>query len=116
MAALTTADWITVQPAQDTLAIQLLKEELDAGESAAIILAKELKADLVLIDERAAARKARALGLHVIGTLGVLLLGKRTNHLSTIKPLLDSLRENDFRMSANLYNQVLHDAGEMRSG
>lgn len=116
VAALTAADWITVQPAQDTLAIQLLKEELDAGESAAIILAKELNADLVLIDERAAARKARALGLHVIGTLGVLLLGKRTNHLSTIKPLLDSLRENDFRMSANLYNQVLHDAGEMRSG
>ncbi|MCX5977018.1 MAG: DUF3368 domain-containing protein [Coprothermobacterota bacterium] len=116
VAALTAADWITVQPAQDMLAVQLLKEELDAGESAAIILAKELKADLVLIDERAAARKARALGLRVIGTLGVLLLGKRTGHLSAIKPLLDNLRENDFHMSANLCNQVLHDAGEMGSG
>jgi predicted nucleic acid-binding protein len=64
------------------------------------------------MDDRAAARKARALGLRVIGTLGVLLLGKRAEHLSTIKSLLDSLREHDFRMSASLYDQVLRDAEE----
>ena len=112
VAALTAADWITVQPTRDTLAAQLLREGLDAGESAAIILAKELGADLVLLDDRAAARKARALGLPVIGTLGVLLLGKRTNHLSTIKPLMDNLREHDFCMSDSLYDQVLRDADE----
>jgi predicted nucleic acid-binding protein len=89
VAALTGADWITVQPPHDGLAAQLL-----------------------LIDERAATRKARTLGLPVIGTLGVLLLGKRAAHLSAIKPLLDSLRENDFRMSNSLYDQVLRDAGE----
>lgn len=100
-AALTAADWITVRPPQDTLAAQLLGEVLVAGESATIILASELGADLVLIDERTATRKARALGLPVIGTLGVLLLGKRAAHLSAIKPLLDSL-----------YDQVLRDAGE----
>jgi len=76
------------------------------------IIAKELGAELVLMDERAATRKARALGLRVIGTLGVLLLGKRAEHLSAIKPLLDGLRENDFRMSDTLYDQVLRDAGE----
>ena len=54
----------------------MIRGKFDAGESAAI-LAKELGADLVLIDERAATRKARALGLRVVGTLGVLLLGKR---------------------------------------
>ena len=112
MAALTAAAWITVQLAQDTPAAQLLREELDAGKSAAIILATELRAYLVLVDERAATRKARALGLSVIGTLGVLLLGKRAAHLSAIKPLLNVLRENDFRMSNSLYDQVLRDAGE----
>ena len=90
----------------------MLREELDAGESAAIILATELGADLVLIDERAATRKARTLGLPVIGTLGVLLLGKRAELLAAIKPLLDSLRENDFSVSDSLYDQVLRDAGE----
>jgi len=50
--------------------------------------------------------------LRVIGTLGVLLLGKRAENLSTIKPLLDSSGKNGFRMSANLHDQVFRDAGE----
>jgi hypothetical protein len=112
VAAVTAADWITVRDVQDGLAAQLLREELDPGESAAIVLAEELGAALVLIDERAAARKARALGLRVIGTLGVLLLGKRSGRLSTLKPFLDSLREHGFHMSADLYGQVLRDVGE----
>ena len=110
---MTSADWITIQPAQDMLAAQLLREELDAGESAAIVLARELDAELILIDERAAVRKARLLGLRVIGTLGVLLLGKHAKYVSTIKPLLDKLIEHDFRMGASLYDQVLRDANEL---
>lgn len=112
VAALTTADWFTIQSVQDTLAVQLLREDFDAGESEVMILAKELSADLVLIDERAATRKARAIGLQVIGTLGVLLLGKKTGRLATIKPLLDRLHELDFHMSTDLYEQVIQDAGE----
>lgn len=41
LAALSKADWIIIGEAKDTLAVQLLREELDAGESEAIILAKE---------------------------------------------------------------------------
>jgi predicted nucleic acid-binding protein len=110
--ALAAAAWITIQPVRNTLAAELLRQELDAGESDAILLAQETGADLILLDDRAATRKARALGLRVIGTLGVLLLGKRARHLSALKPLLDNLRERDFRMSAALYDQVLRDAGE----
>ncbi|MCI0475160.1 MAG: DUF3368 domain-containing protein [Anaerolineales bacterium] len=110
--ALTAAAWITIQPVRNILAAQLLQEELNAGESEAILLTQETGAALILLDDRAAARKARALGLRVMGTLGVLLLGKRANHLSALKPLLDELRERDFRMSAALYAQVLRDAGE----
>jgi hypothetical protein len=112
VAALTAADWITIQPVQDMLAVQLLNEELDAGESEALVLAKELQADLVLIDERAATRKARAVGLPVIGTLGVLLLGKQAGHLAVIKPLLERLRDLDFHLSTDLYEKVIQDAGE----
>lgn len=112
LTALTTANWITVQSVHDVLAAQLLREELDPGESEAIILAKELGAALLLLDDRAATRKARALGLRVTGTLGTLLLGKRSSYLPALKPLLDHLRAHDFRMSANLYAQVLRDAGE----
>ena len=106
------ANWLTVQAAQDALAVQLLNEELDAGESEAIILSKELPADLVLIDERAATRKARSLGLRVIGTLGVLLMGKQAGHITAVRPLLDHLLTFGFRMSTDLYEQVLKDANE----
>ncbi|MGL4512419.1 MAG: hypothetical protein ACRCT8_04955 [Lacipirellulaceae bacterium] len=46
---------------------------LDPGEAAAISLARELRASVLLIDERAAARVARSEGLVVTGTLGVLV-------------------------------------------
>jgi len=112
VAALTAADWIVVQPAQDLLAVQLLREELDAGESEAIILARELDAELVLIDERAARRKARGIGLQTVGTLGVLLMAKDKGLVAGLKPLLDDLRRAGFRMSDDLYRQVLGSAGE----
>ena len=112
VAALTAADWIAVQAVQDTLAVQLLKEELDAGESEAIILARELSADLILMDERAATRKARTISLRAIGTLGVLLMARDKGLVTSLKPLLDDLRRAGFRMSDALYHQVLHSAGE----
>ena len=112
VAALTAANWIVVQAAQDMLAVQLLRDELDAGESEAIILARELDADLVLIDERAATRKARGVGLQTIGTLGVLLMAKDKGLMAVLKPLLDNLRRAGFRMSDDLYDKVLDSAGE----
>jgi len=110
--AVTTADWIAVQSVQDTIASHLLKEELDAGESDAIVLARELNADLLLIDERTARRKAHAIGLPTIGTLGVLLMAKEKGLITAITPLLNELRRAGFRMSDTLYHQLRESAGE----
>ncbi len=113
LTALAAADWITVQAIQDVIAIQLLREELDDGESEAIVLARELDADLILIDERAARRKARSLGLQMVGTLGVLLMAKDKGFIDAIKPLIESLRGAGFHMSEDLCRQVLDSAGEL---
>lgn len=113
--ALAAANWIRVCAAQDTLAIRLLEQELDLRESEAIVLAQERQADLILIDERVATRKARAIGLRVIGTLGVLLMAKEKGLLPHLRPWLDSLNRAGFRMSHDLYNRVLVSAGEAGS-
>lgn len=48
-------------------------ETLDAGEAAALCLALEIQADLVLLDERRGRAVAAQLGLTLTGTLGVLV-------------------------------------------
>jgi len=111
-AALATADWLLVKAISSTLAVQILRDELDAGESEAIVLATELDADLLLVDERAATSKARNLGLTTIGTLGVLLMAKERGSLAAIKPVIDDLQRAGFHMSDSLYNRVLASAGE----
>lgn len=62
-----TTDRIQVRHPQDRAAVQALRTELDAGESEAIVLAKELSASLLLIDERLGRRIVIQWGLQVTG-------------------------------------------------
>ena len=66
----TPPDWLVVQPAPLTEDARL--QVLDDGERAAIALGMSLRADLILMDDRAGVAAARARGLVVMGTLGLL--------------------------------------------
>lgn len=46
------AKWIQVLEVKDRLAIEILLEEMDLGESETIVLAREINADWVLMDEK----------------------------------------------------------------
>ena len=70
----------------------------DLGERAAIARALELGAGL-LTDDKAARNHAVAIGLVVIGTLGVLVLARRAGHIGAIGPLVDALRASGQRLS-----------------
>lgn len=78
---------------------------LDAGEAAAIQLARQEHADLLLIDERKGARIAQLQGLEVTGKLGVLLQGARRGLLDLDTALL-ALQSSDFRYTPELFAQV----------
>src|SRR5205807_3994230 len=67
------ADWIVRRDASNPLAVSVLQATLGAGEAACIILAAEIGADLLILDDRAARLHAEGLGLVVSGTVGVLL-------------------------------------------
>jgi hypothetical protein len=104
--------WIRVQAVADALAVQLLRETLDEGESEAIVLAQEVKAQWVILDDLAARNRAQSLNLPIVGTLGILLMAKDAGYLSAVKPLLHDLGRANFRMSDVLFEQVLRDSGE----
>lgn len=111
-ALLESASWLRICHVKNHIAVELLQERLDKGESEAIVLAIELSADLLLMDEARGRRIAEARGLALIGTLGTLLLAKRRGIIEKVKPLVENLNASGFRMSNDLYHSILQLAGE----
>jgi len=109
---LSVASWLLLTPVTDTLAVELLLDQLAPGESEAIVLARELHADLLLMDERRGRRRAVQNGLTVAGTLGILIQARRLGLVESLRPLLDELRRLPFRMSVSLYAEALRRVGE----
>jgi len=110
--AIVVPSWIVERRLSQPIGARILQASLGAGESEAITLALELNARRVILDDRAARRLATALGLPVIGTLGVLLASKRKGFISSLRPSLDALVTSGFRIAPSLYELVLTDAGE----
>ncbi len=86
---------------------------LDPGETAAILVAESLHADLLLIDERLGRAVAQERGLAVRGTLGVLVQARQSGVLPALKPVLDALNAEGFRIAPVLVRQALEHVGEI---
>jgi predicted nucleic acid-binding protein len=105
--------WIETKPIADQAFAVALQFELDVGEAEAIALALQLKADLLLLDERKARTVAERFGLKFIGLLGILILAKRRGLVRNVKPIVDDLiGKAGFWVGRNLYNRILREAGE----
>jgi len=74
-----TAKYLKVEKVTDSKVVELFLGYLGKGEAEAIILSKEKKADLILIDEKKARKAARRAGFEVVGVLGLLLAAKSKN-------------------------------------
>ena len=111
-----TLSWIQIQAVINSQLVTQLQEKhgnIDLGEAEAIILSIELKADLLLMDERRGRAVASSYGLNVTGLLGVLLQAKKQGLIPAIKPLIDRLiAQADFRVTPQLYAIVLQSADE----
>lgn len=109
--------WLKVVVVQNRQEVERLQQlsKLDLGESEAIILAEEMGAVQLLIDEKAARKVALERNLPLIGTIGVLLLAKRRGLLDSVNKVLNKMEEQGMRVSNHLYEQAMTLAQENES-
>lgn len=105
------ATWLRVV---DHEADATLLARLDPGEAAAIPLAEELGA-LLLVDDGEARAVAAERGITVVGSLGVLVAAKRAGHLTTVGTVLDRMVTLGMFVAPALRAHVLMRAGEPQS-
>lgn len=101
-------EWVEVRSAMATppLELQVGKDDLDAGEIAALSVALGAKDSLLLIDESAGRMVASRLGIANTGTLGILLAAARAGMVD-FGEALTKLRLTNFRVSPALIERLL---------
>jgi predicted nucleic acid-binding protein len=83
------------------------KLDLGKGESEAINIYLELKADLLIIDDKKARNAAESQNIKCIGTLGLLTLAKKKGFIRELRKHFIQLLKNRRYFSYQLLNQVL---------
>jgi len=107
------APWIVQRTPTNAPLVAALRGYLDRGEAETIALAVELKAELVILDERDGRHAAQAHGLRIMGAVGVLIQAKRRGLIPALRPELDALRNRaGFYLGQGVYFKALETAGE----
>jgi hypothetical protein len=70
-------EWIHVEGVQHLEMVQFYLDRIDRGEAEAIQLAREIKADRLLIDDQKGRTVALREGIPIIGLLGVVILARK---------------------------------------
>jgi len=102
---------IVVKDVKNRLLVNALLDPLAIGEAETITLAVEETADYIVIDDKLARRRAKSMGLNVVGTLRVLRLmydAKLIDKREILKAL-EKLREIGFRIGDEVINKALRE-------
>ena len=105
-------DWIEIKNAANKNYQAIITASIDEGEASAIALALEYKDALLIIDDLKGRNFALQLGLRITGTLGILIEAKLTGHLLLLKPVLEKIKQTNFRLSDKLESLILSRVNE----
>lgn len=106
------SDWIIVESVSNAEQKRLFKSRLHEGEVEVMLLAQEQHADLVIIDDNAAKKTAKFLGINVTGTMGILIRAKQNGLIDEVKPLIEELLDKGLYIGQEVVDMVLEAAGE----
>ncbi|MCM1125950.1 MAG: DUF3368 domain-containing protein [Lachnospiraceae bacterium] len=109
------ADYLSVVAVENARSVEVLRfvTGLDEGESEALIMYDEQKADLLLIDEQKGRSVAKQLKVRHIGTAGILMLAydKGIIQAAGVKECIDAMLKNEIRLGKNICNTVMAHVG-----
>lgn len=103
------AAWVETHPPADAASLAALRARhaLGAGELATVLLARALRADLAIIDERAARRLGQAQGVAVMGCVGILERGHLRGLVSDLREAYTHLLTHGIRIDRQILDQSL---------
>jgi predicted nucleic acid-binding protein len=104
------SSWVTRSTVD--ISPRIVAWNLGAGESAVLSFALDHPGYRAVIDDRAARRCARTLGIRHLGTGGMLVLAKRRGLINSVGERLRRLKEAGLWLSDDLIALLLREAGE----
>ncbi len=89
-----------------------MEMQVDKGESSALALALEIPGSTLILDDYKARKIAEQLNLSFTGTIGVIVKAKLMGIILSVKPLLNKIKQTNFRLTDDIELQALTDANE----
>jgi len=86
--------------------------DLGAGESAVLTMSLRAESAIAVIDDLAARRCAAAMGVPLVGTLGLLVRARRLGRIAAVRPVLAEIRAAGMYLSDDLVARTLRSIGE----
>lgn len=111
--AVRNASWILRKQVGDRTQVHFLMTVLEEGEAEVLVLAKEMEADLILLDEWKARKSAAKAGFSVMGVVGILIAAKRLGLIASVGSCIEQLQREKFRLSERVVKMALEQAGEL---
>jgi len=105
-------DWIRIKAVKNKHLQNTYLVKVDLGEASAIALAMELNSPLLILDDLKGRKLASQLNLRFTGTLGVLILAKKSGVVPLLKPYFEKIKTTDFRIAPDLLKRILEELGE----
>lgn len=105
-------DWINIKDPLDPHYRRILEMEIDRGEASSIALALEMENSILIIDDLKGRKIAQRLSLRFSGSFGLILKAKQNGIIKSVMPVIQKVRNTNFRFSEDLFDTIIEEAGE----
>ena len=105
-------EWIKILERSDGKYFRIIETLIDKGEAGILALALENKESLTIIDDLKARKLAKQLNIKFTGTLGIIIKAKQNEIICSVKPILNKLKETNFRINCEIEKKIIELSGE----